>query len=78
MNGVNGRNFIGPNGGTIFLPAAGYNWDGKLHDTGSYGIYWSSTPSYEGYSSELYFNSGEADWDGKGLHLDELSVRPVR
>ncbi|MBR2192648.1 MAG: hypothetical protein IJ910_04975 [Bacteroidaceae bacterium] len=25
LNGVNGRRFTGPNGGTIFLPALGYH-----------------------------------------------------
>lgn len=77
LNGVNGRKFTGPNGGTIFLPAAGYRWNGEFPNVGSGGYYWSSTP-YDGYSAyALLFNSGDADWDD-GSRDYELSVRPVR
>lgn len=41
-NGVNGRKFTGPNGGTIFLPAAGYHSYGELNKVGEWGQYWSS------------------------------------
>ena len=40
QNGVNGYNVEGPNGNSIFLPAAGYH----RGFAGSYGSYWSSTP----------------------------------
>lgn len=42
-NGVNGSLVIGPNGNTIFLPAAGYRLDGTFDETGSVCRYWSST-----------------------------------
>lgn len=42
-NGVRGYRFRGPNGNTIFLPAAGYRWDDSLYDAGSRGLYWSSS-----------------------------------
>ena len=46
-NGVKGMNVTGPNGNSIFLPAAGY-YEGKLHknlDVNGefFGAYWSST-----------------------------------
>ena len=41
--GVNGRKVTGPNGKSIFLPAAGYRYDTYLFDAGSLGWYWSSS-----------------------------------
>ena len=59
-NGVNGRVFVGPNGKSIFLPAAGYRYDSSLYYAGSYGLYWSSSlgSSNTYYAWNLYFNSG--------------------
>ena len=39
-NGVNGRLVKGPNGNSIFLPAAGY-WGSAAGNAGTYGRYWS-------------------------------------
>ena len=80
QNGVNGRKFTGPNGGTIFFPAAGYSWEGELYDAGSYGDYWSSTiyKSFPDFAYYLNFGSGSAvrdDYSGRNF---EHSVRPVR
>ena len=77
LNGVNGRKFTGPNGGTIFLPAAGYRWNGEFGNVGSGGYYWSSTPGDEHNAVELGFGSGGAYWDGSNRY-GEQSVRPVR
>lgn len=83
LNGVNGREFTGPNGGTIFLPAAGHPWEGGFYYVGSLGHYWSSTPFdsvgvyYLSFSSDLaYWNTGVWDYDWRRDY--ELSVRPVR
>ncbi|MBP5542263.1 MAG: hypothetical protein J6X88_11560 [Bacteroidales bacterium] len=43
VNGVNGRCFTGPNGNSLFLPAAGGRSDSSLYDGGSRGYYWSSS-----------------------------------
>ncbi len=43
QNGVNGRLFTGPNGNTIFLPAAGGRYDSSLDYDGSFGDIWSSS-----------------------------------
>ena len=42
QNGVDGRLLTGPNGNSIFLPAAGFCMDGELYGSGL-GIYWSGT-----------------------------------
>lgn len=78
VNGVYGRKFTGPNGGIIFLPAAGGVWDGELYGV-SYGYYWSSTPDDSVSAYELYFSSGYA-YCGSfnyGRYYGQ-SVRPVR
>ena len=45
QNGVNGCKVTGPNGNSIFLPAAGYRLGTSLYNDGYYGDYWSSTPN---------------------------------
>jgi hypothetical protein len=76
-NGVYGRVYTGPSGGTIFLPAAGYRAS-HLYDVCSYGNYWSSTqyPSLSGYAYYLKFRSDYAHWVGFNRHLG-FCVRPV-
>ena len=79
QNGVNGRKFVGPNGGTVFLPAAGGRWYGELNGAGSNGLYWSST-LLEGYPGDAYylgFRSGGAYWSGY-YRFRGRTVRPVR
>lgn len=79
QNGVNGRKFTGPNGGTIFLPAAGYRWRDELDFLGSWGYYWSSALD-EGYPCGAYslnFDSDHAYWSSRDRLLGR-SVRPVR
>lgn len=78
QNGVEGRKFTGPNGNSIFLPAAGHRVDGELYGAGSYGIYWSSALNEGDPSgaSELDFSSGYAYWNVNG-RCSGQSVRPV-
>lgn len=79
QNGVRGGKFTGPNGGSIFLPAAGYRWDGELLGVGADGYYWSFTPYEEFDACFLQFNSGNAYWGiwDNGRRYLEISVRPV-
>ncbi len=78
QNGINGIRVTGPNGNSVFLPAAGERWAEDLYGCGSDGYYWSGTLSSDGesYAYGLYFGSGSWRWgsDGRG---DGLSVRPV-
>lgn len=77
LNGVNGRLVTGPNGNSIFLPAAGCRYDSSLYDAGSYGYYWSATPHSHGYYAyDLYFYSGYCYWDFNGRCYGR-AVRPV-
>ena len=79
QNGVNGRLVTGPNGITLFLPAAGIRWGSSLYYAGSGGYYWSRT-LYSGYPNnayDLYFYSGGVYW-GKGTRYYGFTVRPVR
>ncbi len=79
-NGVNGRRFTGPNGASIFLPAAGERWGDYLYDAGSIGIYLSSV-LYESYTINalcLSFTSRYVGtYYGDGRDCGQ-SVRPVR
>ena len=77
QNGVAGGKFTGPNGGTIFLPAAGLRWDVEIDDVGSQGDYWSSSPYDEDFAYGLDFYSGDARCINGG-RSNEFSVRPVR
>ena len=63
QGGVNGCLFTGPNGNSIFLPAAGYHSGSSFDNNGSIGYYWSSSlaPStVYGYllCSYMYGNNG--------------------
>ena len=80
LNGVNGIKVTGPNGSTIFLPAAGLRSEYNLYDEGEYGFYWSSSfrlDDEEGaFSYYIWFNSGNRAW-GDGNRFSGLSVRAV-
>ncbi|MBQ6276080.1 MAG: hypothetical protein IJK62_05175 [Bacteroidales bacterium] len=78
QNGVNGRLFTGPNGNSIFLPAAGYRNASGLCGAGSGGRYWSSSflPSSTDNAFILYFDSGNCSL-GSLYHYCGLSVRAV-
>ena len=60
-NGVNGQLGTGPNGNTIFLPAAGDRWVGSLYFAGTGGYYWSRTfyPDGSDFAYGLFFDSGD-------------------
>ncbi|MBQ3738415.1 MAG: hypothetical protein IKG81_16305 [Bacteroidales bacterium] len=82
QDGVNGRLFIATNGNTLFLPAAGYRWDGGLYYAGNAGDYWSSSLSTGrprsawsfGFDSGYYgMNSG----GGRGYGPSVRAVRPA-
>ena len=81
QNGVKGYNVEGPNGNSIFLPAAGYRSGSSLISWVSSGEYWSSTPydsSFHGSAYRLYFSHGVeyVSWD-HSLRYDGLPVRPI-
>ena len=78
LNGVPGYTVTGPNGNSIFLPAAGYRYGTEVSYRGSLGYCWSSSLNCDGSDCAyyLYFNSGSHDWhDGRRYYGQ--SVRPV-
>ena len=79
QNGVYGRKVTGPNGNSIFLPAAGYMDNSDLYNAGSYGFYWSSS-LITGNPNNAYnvnFGSDYVDWYYYFYRIYGLSVRPV-
>jgi hypothetical protein len=87
QNGINGRLFTGPNGNSIFLPAAGYysSYD-HIYDAGFEGNYWSGTLSTDNSECawwsawilviKLYDSEGYFMYDCGGRTVGR-SVRPV-
>ena len=59
-NNVKGYKVTGPNGNSIFLPAAGLRYGTELYYRGSHGYYWSGSlnESYQSYTYRLDFSSG--------------------
>lgn len=84
--GINGYEVEGPNGNSIFLPAASARDGSSLYDVGSDGHYWSSSlylNYWEGYSQDSYFLCFYSDYVDR-LYSDLCSdryygrsVRPV-
>ena len=77
QNGVKGHKVTGPNGRSIFLPAAGCRYRLSLCHIGL-GRYWSSTPDVDdGYAYYLYFSGGYVHDVNPDYRFNGLSVRPV-
>ena len=79
QNGVNGYNVEGPNGNSIFLPAAGYRYGSSLYLAGSDGRYWSSAPrDNDGILAYLlaFFSDDHFMYYNFGRYIGH-SVRPV-
>lgn len=80
QNGVSGRLFTGPNGNTLFLPAAGGIWGDYLAMAGSWGFYWSRTlvgPFNPDHAYGLDIRSYEMGWGGS-VRGGGFTVRAVR
>ncbi len=78
QNGVDGRLVTGPNGNSIFLPAAGSYWDSTFHEVGS-GIYWSRTLNTfdANFSCAQSFDSRHLYWS-HCIRVNGYTVRAVR
>lgn len=74
--GVNGMQVTGPNGKSIFLPAAGYCGSSMTY-RGSWGSYWSSTYGNDDWAQAFEFRNEETT----SALIDRVigrSVRPVK
>ena len=82
QNGVKGRLLTGPNGNTIFFPAAGYRVGDEVSREGTYGNYWSNT-LYTGdeldpvFAYFFDFSSYIIPSCSESLRIYGLTVRPV-
>lgn len=82
-NGAKGMLFTGPNGNSIFLPAAGYHWglghmESEYYDEGSCGVYQSGTltsPDSGQFAINIY--SGMISHGADRRHSG-YSIRPVK
>ena len=80
QNDVNGCKVTGPNGNSIFLPAAGYRYGSSLYNDGDYGYYWSSTPNDDDYDYGAYgldFDDGYVYVRWYYYRRDGLTIRPI-
>ena len=79
QNGVKGYKVTGPNGNSIFLPAAG-NRDGSSLDYDGYGgYYWSSTPHgiVDCFAYYLGFSDYRNEYVNYYHRYHGLTVRPI-
>lgn len=78
QNGAEGYKVTGPNGNSIFLPAAGYRYDSSLGNAGSYGYYWSVSlyKSHPNRARYLYFYSSD-HYTYYGHRYNGYTVRAV-
>ena len=78
LNSLKGRYYTGPNGNTIFLPAAGYRWGGNLYRINGNGYYWSSSqgPSQSDYAYLLNVSSKSSLLDEYYRYYGHV-IRPV-
>jgi hypothetical protein len=70
LGGVKGYKVTGPNGNSIFLPAAGCRGSSSLYDVGSYGFYWSST-----LLEDLPYGAWGLDFGSSNYHLNYYGFR---
>jgi hypothetical protein len=79
-NRVKGMLFTGPNGNTIFLPAAGYRTDDAIKEAGAHGYYCSRTLGWgNSYVPGGMDFGGSIGWGGSVRERCEgLPVRAVR
>ena len=84
VNGVSGQKVTGPNGNSIFLPAAGNRVGTEVHRRGSDGRCWSDTLNeddsvYGGSAFGFCFGSGGRGWNYGYSYFrsNGQSVRPV-
>ena len=77
VNGVSGYNVTGPNGNSIFFPAAGYRDGWGKYERGIWGCYWSATnPSSDDIKFYFRFNNGSYE-SGYQYRCYGHTVRPV-
>ena len=75
-SGINGGTFTATNGAVLFIPAAGYWFNGRQYGVGSDGSYWGSSPNDSNDACSLGFSNGVKDVFNNRRGYG-FSVRPV-
>ena len=78
QDGVRGYKVIGPNGNSIFLPAAGKRVAHDVTDKGTHGYYLTGTvnPTNKEFAVDYEFNAGTHIRSTRAVY-EALSIRPV-
>ena len=78
-NNVNGYIVTGPNGNSIFLPAAGYKGSGPTYPEGEDGLYWTNTIEKQHYSYliVLHDDAPPTQAGRQGTRCFGFTIRPV-
>ena len=71
----NGYDVTGPNGNSIFLPAAGFRCGVSVWNVGSHGYYWSSSDINGDFAYNVRFHSGSLGSNDSNYRYNGLSVR---
>ena len=78
VNGINGAQMTGPNGNSIFLPAAGFCVYANTNHLGEGGEYWSSNINGAPGATQVY----SLDFDSNGIEVSSQAIRyqgrPIR
>lgn len=80
LDNVSGYKVTGPNGNSIFLPAAGYRSGAKHNNVSTYGYYWSTkvNTAIPTLAYCILFREDYRDWYRTGnSRFDGYNVRPV-
>lgn len=84
VSGIGGYKFVGPNGNSIFLPAASYYYDGGQNPQSiqdGTGMYWSSTAYEPEYAYAISFNNNSQKYTNQmsiGKYCNRDCGAPVR
>ena len=78
-NNVYGYKVTGPNGNSIFLPAAGYKGAGPTYTAGEDGLYWTITleKGHYSYLIVLHNDAPPTEASTKGTRCFGFTIRPV-
>ena len=84
QNGIKGKQFVGCNGSSLFLPAAGSCFGGGLDNVGVHGDYWCNSLYIDDPCYALFFSFGSGPHDNDNVFYGGFgrsvgkTVRPVR
>ena len=76
QDGKNGYKITGPNGNSIFLPAAGRWMGAHLVNEDNFSFYWSSNPDGKKHAKSIFCH-GIYQYINEWVRYDGCSIRPV-